>query len=82
MHVRLGRTPILAFARTGRMPGYTASKTGSSKEMKMMNAQNLPGLCHRGAAPRDKGWSPAGQLLTMVGWIPILGQIVLMGLRS
>ena len=44
-----------------------------------MNAQNLGFMSSWHMLTRDKGWVKPVLVLTMVGWIPILGQIVLMG---
>lgn len=45
----------------------------------MMNAQNLGFMSSWHMLTRDKGWVKPVLVLTLVGWIPILGQIVLMG---
>ena len=44
-----------------------------------MNAQNLGFMSSWHMLTRDKGWVKPVLVLTLVGWIPILGQIVLMG---
>lgn len=44
-----------------------------------MNAQNLGFMSSWHMLTRDKGWIKPVLLLTLVGWIPILGQIVLLG---
>lgn len=44
-----------------------------------MNAQNLGFVSSWHMLTRDKGWVKPVLVLTLVGWIPILGQIVLMG---
>ncbi|EEA89555.1 hypothetical protein COLSTE_02273 [Collinsella stercoris DSM 13279] len=45
----------------------------------MMYAQNLGFMSSWHMLTRDKGWVKPVLVLTLVGWIPILGQIVLMG---
>lgn len=44
-----------------------------------MYAQNLGFMSSWHMLTRDKGWVKPVLVLTLVGWIPILGQIVLMG---
>lgn len=44
-----------------------------------MHAQNLGFMSSWHMLTRDKGWVKPVLVLTLVGWIPILGQIVLMG---
>lgn len=44
-----------------------------------MNAHNLGFMSSWHMLTRDKGWVKPVLVLTLVGWIPILGQIVLMG---
>lgn len=44
-----------------------------------MNARNLGFVSSWHMLTRDKGWLKPVLVLTLVGWIPILGQIVLLG---
>lgn len=44
-----------------------------------MNAQNLGFMSSWHMLTRDKGWIKPILVLTLVGWIPILGQIALLG---
>ena len=44
-----------------------------------MNARNLGFVSSWHMLTRDKGWLKPVLVLTLVGWIPILGQIALLG---